>query len=358
MLLAPLLLALAMVLVSAPCFCARAETPDYAGFGGAVFLPYVNAPPPGQPITRRPRLRVSFGGETRAALLDTGSTSVVVSASLIPNLGALPHLGSGELVYSGSGRIARGTWVMSPVTLSGADGTKITTRPLPVLAVSDLACLPKARFCRPKRHPRDVAVIGVGFAREHDHQSFGTPDHNPFLNLPGMGDPQRPGAVRRGYLVRRDGVLVGLDAANAAGFSFVKLEKDPVYPDWAAVPACISIAGRLPPACGTMLMDTGAGKMYLRLPAAQRDGVSAAGKSPVLSAGTSVDVTVSGAPGISYAFTVGAPANPLVPDGAILAGDAANPKPFVNTSFHMLNGFDYLYDADGGFAGFRARQGR
>ncbi|OYZ92869.1 MAG: hypothetical protein B7X99_15780 [Rhizobiales bacterium 17-65-6] len=63
-----------------------------------------------------------------------------------------------------------------------------------------------------------------------------------------MGDPQRPGAVRRGYVVRREGVLVGLDAANA--------------------------------------------------------------------------------------------------------------KPFVNTSFHMLNGFDYLYDADGGFAGFRARQGR
>jgi hypothetical protein len=27
--------------------------------------------------------------------------------------------------------------------------------------------------------------------------------------------------------------------------------------------------------------------------------------------------------------------------------------PFVNTSLHFLNGFDYLYDADGGFVGFR-----
>ncbi len=27
--------------------------------------------------------------------------------------------------------------------------------------------------------------------------------------------------------------------------------------------------------------------------------------------------------------------------------------PFVNTSVHFLNGFDYLYDADGGFVGFR-----
>ena len=27
--------------------------------------------------------------------------------------------------------------------------------------------------------------------------------------------------------------------------------------------------------------------------------------------------------------------------------------PFVNTSLHFLNGFDYLYDADGGLVGFR-----
>jgi hypothetical protein len=27
--------------------------------------------------------------------------------------------------------------------------------------------------------------------------------------------------------------------------------------------------------------------------------------------------------------------------------------PFVNTSVNFLNGFDYLYDADGGFVGFR-----
>jgi hypothetical protein len=26
---------------------------------------------------------------------------------------------------------------------------------------------------------------------------------------------------------------------------------------------------------------------------------------------------------------------------------------FLNTSFHFLNGFDFLYDADGGYVGFR-----
>jgi hypothetical protein len=30
-----------------------------------------------------------------------------------------------------------------------------------------------------------------------------------------------------------------------------------------------------------------------------------------------------------------------------------NRAPFVNTSLRFLNGFDYLYDADGGFMGFR-----
>ncbi|OYY21277.1 MAG: hypothetical protein B7Y65_04745, partial [Azorhizobium sp. 35-67-15] len=45
-----LVLTLFLALFLAPSFCAQAQTPDYAGFGGAVFLPYLNAPPPGQPI--------------------------------------------------------------------------------------------------------------------------------------------------------------------------------------------------------------------------------------------------------------------------------------------------------------------
>jgi len=40
--------------------------------------------------------------------------------------------------------------------------------------------------------------------------------------------------------------------------------------------------------------------------------------------------------------------NPLAPDFLVL--NTARPQPFVNTSVHFLNGFDYLYDADGGWS--------
>ena len=43
--------------------------------------------------------------------------------------------------------------------------------------------------------------------------------------------------------------------------------------------------------------------------------------------------------------------NPLAPARLILVSRLR--PPFVNTSVHFLNGFDYLYDADGGFVGFR-----
>jgi hypothetical protein len=52
-----------------------------------------------------------------------------------------------------------------------------------------------------------------------------------------------------------------------------------------------------------------------------------------------------------YTFTLGAGGNPLAPDGLHLVSLVR--PPFVNTSVHFLNGFDYLYDADGGFVGFR-----
>jgi hypothetical protein len=52
-----------------------------------------------------------------------------------------------------------------------------------------------------------------------------------------------------------------------------------------------------------------------------------------------------------YTFTLGDDSNPLAP--AYLTLVSRTRASFVNTSLHFLNGFDYLYDADGGFVGFR-----
>ena len=283
--------------------------------------------------------------------MDTGSTGVVVSADALTARGDLPSLGPAVLTYSSSGRIMSGIWVVTRVTVAGSDGASITTAPIPIIAVTRIDCMPTARSCTPEDHPKHVAMIGIGFAREHDHQPKGTPDKNPFLNAATSGGA----TMRRGYVVTRHGVHVGLTANNTEGpFAFVKLDRRDDPPDWAPPPACITI-GKTPPACGTVLVDTGVSGMFLTVPPDRLPSTDAADVRN-LERGTTVEIRLtprSESPGVSYGFRAGESANPMAPSSVTLAGIGRRAT-FVNTSFHLLNGFDYLFDADGGWVGYRA----
>ncbi len=157
--------------------------------------------------------------------------------------------------------------------------------------------------------------------------------------------------LRRGYL---GGVSVGLTAGNTQGdFAYIELER--AGDDWAATPVCIAVNGATPAACGTLLMDTGVTAMYLTVPDSQAPDaiLTSTGRSPTLVDGTKLTISIptEAAPQALYGFTVGGAGNPLAPARLILVSRLR--PPFVNTSVHFLNGFDYLYDADGGFVGFR-----
>ncbi|MFG1394960.1 hypothetical protein [Xanthobacter agilis] len=345
--------ALCVLILAIGCLGREAAATEPQNFGGqskSISLPYLNAAAPGAPMTDRPQLDLSIGGAKLKALVDTGSTGVAFSAARIPHLRSLPHLGRGELVYTGSRRVLRGRWVLAPVTVSGADGASITTRPILVLAVEALRCLPGSKSCRPRRKPDDIAMLGVGFARR---TQFPDPHVNPFMSAEDMGTAEHPGAMRRGYIISRTGVQLGLNAANTAGFSFVKLGKGKAGSQWAPAPACIALDDRVP-ACGTMLMDTGAGVMFLRVPHAHRRRAESG--RVTLPDGTRIHISVPGLPVAAYSVRVGDSADPMVPNKAVLAGPP-HPAPFVNTSYHFLNGFDYLYDADGGYVGMRPLAG-
>jgi hypothetical protein len=125
--------------------------------------------------------------------------------------------------------------------------------------------------------------------------------------------------------------------------------------DWAATPACISVNRAKPAACGSLLMDTGVTTMYLTVPESQApaDLVTGSGRAMTLVNGTNllISTPTEGSPQALYSFTVGDNANPLAPASLTLV--SRTHAPFVNSSLHFLNGFDYLYDADGGFVGFR-----
>ena len=64
-----------------------------------------------------------------------------------------------------------------------------------------------------------------------------------------------------------------------------------------------------------------------------------------------ISVPTEASPQALYSFTLGDSGNPLAPARLNLVSRVR--PPFVNTSVHFLNGFDYFYDADGGFVGFR-----
>jgi hypothetical protein len=285
--------------------------------------------------------------------MDTGSTGIVVSADKIPNIDRLPSLGPGQLTYSSSGRIMIGRWVVTPLTVMGRNGASVTVAPIAVLAVDRVECTAKARRCRPRAAPRGISMLGIGFARRHDHQEQSGPSKNPFLNVSAVNGAKAE-RLRRGYLVTRQGVFVGLSAANTQGdFAYVKLGR--ADEDWAPTPVCISVNGATPAACGSLLMDTGVTAMYLTVPASQAlDAIRTTSRgSPTLVAGTRIAISVPTEVSAQalYTFTLGAGGNPLAPDELHLVSLVQ--PPFVNTSVHFLNGFDYLYDADGGFVGFR-----
>ncbi len=329
----------------------------YDEYDQGVYLPYVNAPRPGEDIDMLPRLLISFGGRSYRAVMDTGSTGVVVSADKIPNIDGLQSLGAGQLTYSSSGRIMIGRWVVTPVAITGGDGTRITTAPIPVLAVTRVACTQRARRCTPDEAPNRISMMGIGFGRHGDHQAQSGPSKNPFLNVANLNSNDPKGErMQRGYIVTRLGVHIGLTAANTQGdFSYVKLAPAPDGRGWAATPACVSVNGATPSGCGSLLMDTGVTAMYLTVPESQAPPEirTVNGVAPTLVAGTKLTISIPAedSPQALYSFTVGDVLDPLAPRKLNLVDRTG--APFVNTSVRFLNGFDYLYDADGGFVALR-----
>jgi hypothetical protein len=323
---------------------ALAQPANQASQGG-VFLRYLNAPEAGRELRRPPNLWLSFGGARQLAVMDTGSTGVVASAASIPNIDQLPRRGAGTVTYA-SGRIMHGDWVLAPVTITGADGTGLTTKPIPVLAVRSTDCVQSAPDCTPGAEPGH-AVIGVGFGRKRHAGGDSGPSKNPFLNASQMDAEQH--GLRRGYLVTRDGVEVGLTGASPpVGYVTVRLRHDDELEDWMPAPACISVNGHTPAACGTVLPDTGSTVMFLTVPPDQQQGIVLTGAPRpdrrIVGPGTKVRISlVADAPtrgAVSdYTFAVGDATDPLAPGRVILLERGDHPT-FVNTSLRVLNGFD------------------
>ena len=327
---------------------AQAQEPWRAYEGHeAIEIPFANGPISLQQV---PQIWLSLNGaRPRWFGMDTGSTGIVVSAEhFIPGPGDLSQ-GPGRLVYNSSGRVLSGEHWMTDVVIRRDEHTPVATARVQVLRVNRITCLEHARDCRPEAEPRNVGFMGIGFDRGAAQATAGsTSPKNPFVSLVSLASGRPAGAVRPGYVITRTGVHLGMTPALTRHMAFVKLTPKahpPGVPDWNGAPMTVSVDGVT--GRGTMLMDTGINYMFLSPPAGAR--LEHGRRAPE---GMRIELFMPDRqrpqPAF-YEFRVGRNGNPLHPERVEVVRDATV---FVNTGRMFLEGFDYLYDAIGGYVGY------
>ncbi len=355
---------------------ALAQTgPDLNAFSQTRLIPFTPWPKGQTPFEAPPRVTLRLEGPLGAyqpppVVMDTGSTGVVISASDLPGYSAAKAAAypAGWEFLSSSKRLWVGHWVPTTIVFLDARGEAARAQ-VPILVVETAMRCPGydvkgapgtcAEPSEVVNLPKGIAYLGVGFGREGNGQSQGTPDKNPLLNLTAIGgQPIASGSFRKGYVVTQEGVRVGLTASVAAGFRFLKLDArgagGPL--DWLQAPMHVA-AGDQPAQPGSLLIDTGIPTMYLgvahpeALQTVTETNPSTKKPAKVLAPGQTVTITVPTQPATTFAFTMGS-GEATVPSQVLVNSPSA--KGFVNTGRHVLRRYEVMFDADGGWFGLRA----
>ena len=337
----------ACLLASSP---ALAQSNLYSGFS-TIEIPFANGPIRSEHV---PEIRLKLkGAAARRFGMDTGSTGIVVAAEHYQPGSGDTNDGPGRIIYNSSGRVLHGTHYTTDVEILHNDARPAATARVQVLRVESITCLRNARDCEPNPRPRGVAFMGVGFdrgaAQGTDSGSSATAPRNPFVNLVSLASGAAVSSIRPGYIVTRTGIHLGMSTALTRNFAFVKLSPRGTtsaggLPQWNAAPLTVSVDGRT--GSGTSLPDTGINYMFLSPPPG----------SPLVHgarvpAGTKIEIWLpgQGGPAAFYQVTVGDRGNPMHPERVEVVRD---PGVFVNTGRMFFEGFDYLYDAVGGYVGY------
>ncbi|MCV6967175.1 hypothetical protein H7J50_25735 [Mycobacterium intermedium] len=316
-------------------------TKTYDRFTQSYTVPWLDSPDFSD-LRRTLKIQASVnGGKVSSYTVDTGSVGLVVPASEVPNIP--PGSPPGSLTYSSSGLKLTGVWATLPISFPqavNARGANVAAQAIvPVLAVTEASCTGSGvNSSRCRNHIPHM--LGVGFGRGKTERT--APDHNPFLNLTEMV----AGTMRRGYIIGRGGLVLGLTDSNTVGAWTMQPLKDAGEPasgthhDWTPLTGGFTVGSDVRHE-GTVLIDTGLLNMIV-----EDDGLPSGGEVP---AGTDMSITLGG---VNYRFRVG--------DGGAQTPSRVNYArasrgAFVNTGLRALGRYDLLFDADGGFLGLHAR---
>ncbi|WP_454914760.1 autotransporter domain-containing protein [Xanthobacter sediminis] len=287
--------------------------------------------------------------------LDTGSQGMVVPQYLVPDFQQSGNLQ--KIAYGSSSNYGLGTWSVERVTFADSTdghGNKATAEvPIFVMAKYFTAEHPKGISCA-REGAACAQMIGIGFGRP---DSGWGPDYlpslnnNPLLHLAGMDD----GSVRAGYVITPTNIQAGLTSANAGtGFAYVQLlpSTGPTAPNWKTPRGRIVADGVS--MSSPILLDTGIRYMWADLGSAvAAQAVSCPGEPGNFRCappGTRVAVYFGGTDAVGYSFVVGGTDNPPATPAFARLNESG-----VNTGVRVIASFDYMFDAVGGFAGYKAR---
>ncbi len=315
-------------------------------------------------------LKMSGIDEGKKFTMDTGSTGIVATSDRFkpgPNDVAL---GPGQQVYTSSGIVYSGTYYLTDVVIQSGrtTDTAIATSRVAILQVTNQSCLPDARGCKPNSNPQGFAYMGVGFDR--GTSAFSPPggyNINPFTSIVSLASGAPISSLRQGYRITNDGVTLGLDTLTTRNMAFVKLLPDASgtqpSPAWLGAPMTVSVKdeeGKFVTGNGRILPDSGINYAFLtpapgtKVPT--HDCPDPPGGKHCITRESNTEIRVF-LPGqltpqlANYQFTTDGTGNPLQPYVVELIKDG--PSIFLNTGREFFAGFDYVYDAAGGYVGYR-----
>jgi hypothetical protein len=301
-----------------------------------------------------PLLTVSIaGGADKIVTIDTGSRGLVVARTAIGSQ-ATDTGQKGWVEYTSDGLILSGEYFLAPIRFH-TTGSTVDTIPVQILGVESSSCDSEYPHCTPETEIDRVGELGVGYGNYAKRSDTPTTEVNPFLELQAMQDA----SARRGYIITRNAITLGLTAADLASFKQVALPK-PTGPaagpaglpgSWGGAPGCFALPDNgNQTRCGTVLFDTGLGTMIVGLEPDQRPTTM----PDTIPNGTRIRIGIPTFtdPALAYSVTTGAADDALAPQGNPAARWSQS-GPFVNLGRHLLAGYDYLFDADAGRIGFR-----
>jgi autotransporter-associated beta strand protein len=324
----------------------------YSGYTNSVTLQYLT---PQQGATA-PALNVTFRGSTgfqssTRVTMDTGSTGMVISNDLIDVRGLTPK-GSGSIIYTSDNKVHKGIFYDVPVTITGAAGSTVSAGGTVRVLVVDTP---------------GTAMMGIGVDRGGNPQvnpQYPKEKQNAFLTVTEMNGAAATN-FRKGYIVGKDSVTIGLTGNVGSDFAMVKLTPNIIHPPnkWNR-PQVGVIVGGVNLGVGDFLPDTGIPYMLVTPQAQVQQGSPCSAPSGICAAtGTSVQIVllpqIPG--GLSYGFATGVSgSSPLMPEYVNLRPtDTSNPlnaasPTSVNSGVYFYQGFNYLVDYDGGWIGYQS----